>query len=152
MKYKAKHVLEGVAYISCPTCSQTSDVVVPSTFLPANEEVKALLIEAQELQLQQFKCIHFEDSIAKGGKPRCYLFNRCAYAHFVPASEDRLRTKRYIFSIEEIEAFERADEAEEDAAQAEEQRLLAFAEGAMWLDAYMDRDDRLDHAPSIIGL
>ena len=146
MKYKAKHILVGVAFIFCPTCRHQSEVVVPSTFLPANAEVKALLIQAQKLQLQQFKCIYFEESIAKGGKPRCYLFNHCAYAHFVPASKDRFRTKRYTFSAEEIEGFERADEAEEEAAEVEERKLLDFAIGVVQLDAYMDRSDSPDLA------
>lgn len=127
-KYKAKNVLEGVAYIYCPICHHHSEFFVPSTYLPANKEIKALLIQAQKLQLQQFKCIHFEKSITNGGKPHCYLFNQCAYAHFVPASVDRFRTTRYAFSAEEIEGYWRADEAEEEAAELQERKLLALAD------------------------
>ncbi|MCJ1379195.1 hypothetical protein MMC17_002295 [Xylographa soralifera] len=124
LAWKAKNVLEGVAFVGCPACHSRSRLVVPSTFLPVNAEVKNLLVAAQVAQLKQFKCVYFEKSIENGGKPRCHMFNDCAYAHFQPAGVDRFRTKRYVFTEEEEDAWQEADDAEEDAEEAELQELM----------------------------
>ncbi|MCJ1388503.1 hypothetical protein MMC18_001350 [Xylographa bjoerkii] len=131
--WKAKNVLEGVATLDCPACYGWSRLVVPSTFLPVNAEVKGLLVQAQVAQLRQFKCVHFEMSIEGGGKPRCYSYNLCAFAHFQPAEVDRFRTKRYVFTEEEEDAWEEADEAVAEAEDAEMQQLMerAYYEGVV---------------------
>ena len=120
-------MLEGVAFVDCPACGLRSRFVVPSTFLPVNAEVKSLLVAAQAAQLREFKCMHFEKSLEGGGKPRCYMYNLCAYAHFQPAEVDRLRKERYLFTEEEEDAWQEADEADADAEEAEMDRLAGQA-------------------------
>src|SRR5947208_11712852 len=82
-------------------------MLVPSMYLPASARVKELLVEAQAAQLRGFKCMFFEMSLderARGnGRAYCPYFNECLYAHFVPMDIDRLRSRRFVFTEQQIE-------------------------------------------------
>jgi E3 ubiquitin-protein ligase makorin len=61
---------------SCPLCRCESHLVVPSSYIPADEEEKVQLVEFYKARLKKIPCKHFKE-----GSGECPFGTSCFYEH-----------------------------------------------------------------------
>ncbi|KAL7548928.1 hypothetical protein ACHAWF_012196 [Thalassiosira exigua] len=83
MEWRTEGSSEVTSRRFCPTCRKASDYVVPSAYMPANEEEKERMLQSYKDKLSAVPCKHFDGTLGS-----CSFGSNCFYAHLNSRGED----------------------------------------------------------------
>ena len=116
----------------CPTCRKSSDYVVPSNYMPANETEKERLLREYRVRCSAIPCKNFE----LGRLGSCPFGSDCFYAHASRSGKDIKARDKSMQQLYEMRQRDRDDRDNSDMEYITDMLMM------MGLQRHLARQDR----------
>jgi E3 ubiquitin-protein ligase makorin len=121
MEWRKEGSIDVASRRVCPTCRKSSDYVVPSNYMPANETEKERLLREYQVRCSAIPCKNFE----LGRLGSCPFGSDCFYAHASRSGNDIKARDKSMQQLYEMRQRDRDDRDNSDMEYITDMLMMA---------------------------